>query len=373
MLFSDVQTNAHIFAHTIYQTIIHMKYQKKCSRGMTWLTLALSCISLLSSCGKQENSRFVFHLSEEAVAACHKELATLREIKTADISKLTTVVADWVVLQDSVYNCLSRDTAIQLNTHLTTDYYTVSDSIREELVRIAKLQPRSLHDVTYLKIHTAQGREKIHDSQDFKKACEIFSDMEKSGLYSDLAATLTAYNNLLDTTDVFSKENEVVAFLEEEDRCFRSLMNFLSEAGQNDLALITGKTARLFDDLYGRVSAGGNSTVSERMSLFLTMRFNRRIIQNAEACMKDIHGKKRLSDQQKDSYRWMLIQPFMSIDSYSMASLTDRQEKALLHLADELPTLFACLDNTPNSDKELQKLNEVLSDFFLSSYLKSSL
>lgn len=350
-----------------------MKYQKKCSRGMTWLTLALSCISLLSSCGKQENSRFVFHLSEEAVAACHKELATLREIKTADISKLTTVVADWVVLQDSVYNCLSRDTAIQLNTHLTTDYYTVSDSIREELVRIAKLQPRSLHDVTYLKIHTAQGREKIHDSQDFKKACEIFSDMEKSGLYSDLAATLTAYNNLLDTTDVFSKENEVVAFLEEEDRCFRSLMNFLSEAGQNDLALITGKTARLFDDLYGRVLAGGNSTVSERMSLFLTMRFNRRIIQNAEACMKDIHGKKRLSDQQKDSYRWMLIQPFMSIDRYSMASLTDRQEKALLHLADELPTLFACLDNTPNSDKELQKLNEVLSDFFLSSYLKSSL
>ena len=350
-----------------------MKYQKKCSRGMTWLTLALSCISLLSSCGKQENSRFVFHSSEEAVAACHKELATLREIKTADISKLTTVVADWVVLQDSVYNCLSRDTAIQLNTHLTTDYYTVSDSIREELVRIAKLQPRSLHDVTYLKIHTAQGREKIHDSQDFKNACEIFSDMEKSGLYSDLAATLTAYNNLLDTTDVFSKENEVVAFLEEEDRCFRSLMNFLSEAGQNDLALITGKTARLFDDLYGRVSAGGNSTVSERMSLFLTMRFNRRIIQNAEACMKDIHGKKRLSDQQKDSYRWMLIQPFMSIDRYSMASLTDRQEKALLHLADELPTLFACLDNTPNSDKELQKLNEVLSDFFLSSYLKSSL
>lgn len=350
-----------------------MKYQKKCSRGMTWLSLALSCILLLPSCGKQESSRFVFNSSEEAVAACHKELAALREIKTADISKLTTVVADWLVLQDSVYNCLSRDTTIQLNTHLTTDYYTVSDSIREELVRIAKLQPRSLHDVTYLKIHTAQGREKTHDSQDFKNACELFNGMEESGLYTDLAATLTAYNNLLDTTAAFSKENEVVSFLENEDRCFRSLMNFLSEAGQNDLALITGKTSRLFDDLYGRVSAGGNSTVSERMSLFLTMRFNRRIIQNAEACMKDIHGKKRLSDQQKDSYRWMLIQPFMSIDSYSMASLTDRQEKALLYLADELPSLFACLDNTPNSDKELQKLNEVLSDFFLSSYLKSSL
>lgn len=340
---------------------------------MTWLTLALSCISLLSSCGKQESSRFVFHSSEEAVTACHKELATLREIRTADISKLTTVVADWQVLQDSVYNCLSRDTSIQLNTHLTTDYYTVSDSIREELVRIAKLQPRSLHDVTYLKIHTAQGREKIHDSKDFKNASELFIGMEKSSLYSDLTATVTAYNNLLDTTAAFSKENEVVAFLEEEDRCFRSLMNFLSEAGQNDLALITGKTSRLFDDLYGRVSADGNSTVSERMSLFLTMRFNRRIIQNAEACMKDIHGKKRLSDQQKDSYRWMLIQPFMSIDSYAMASLTEQQEKAILKLADELPFLFAHLDGMAGNSNELNKLSEVLSDFFLSSYLKSSL
>ena len=315
----------------------------------------------------------MFHSSEEAVTACHKELATLREIRTADISKLTTVVADWQVLQDSVYNCLSRDTSIQLNTHLTTDYYTVSDSIREELVRIAKLQPRSLHDVTYLKIHTAQGREKIHDSQDFKNASELFIGMEKSSLYSDLTATVTAYNNLLDTTAAFSKENEVVAFLEEEDRCFRSLMNFLSEAGQNDLALITGKTSRLFDDLYGRVSAGGNSTVSERMSLFLTMRFNRRIIQNAEACMKDIHGKKRLSDQQKDSYRWMLIQPFMSIDSYAMASLTEQQEKAILKLADELPFLFAHLDGMAGNSNELNKLSEVLSDFFLSSYLKSSL
>ena len=340
---------------------------------MTWLTLTLSCISLLSSCGKQEGSRFVFHSSEEAVIACHKELATLREIRTADISKLTTVVADWQVLKDSVYNCLSRDTSIQLNTHLTTDYYTVSDSIREELVRIAKLQPRSLHDVTYLKIHTAQGREKIHDSQDFKNASELFIGMEKSSLYSDLTATVTAYNNLLDTTAAISKENEVVAFLEEEDRCFRSLMNFLSEAGQNDLALITGKTSRLFDDLYGRVSAGGNSTVSERMSLFLTMRFNRRIIQNAEACMKDIHGKKRLSDQQRDSYRWMLIQPFMSIDSYAMASLTEQQEKAILKLADELPFLFAHLDGMAGNSNELNKLSEVLSDFFLSSYLKSSL
>ena len=340
---------------------------------MTWLIAALSCMMLLQSCGKQESNRFVFHSSEEAVAACHKELATLREIKKADISRLTTVVADWLTLQDSVYNILARDTTIHLNTHLTTDYYTVSDSIREELVRIARLQPRSLHDVTYLKIHTARGRAKTRASQDFKNACELYEDTEKTSPYGDLTGTLFAYNNLLDTTVTFSKENEVVDFLRKEDRCFRSLMTFLNEVGLQDLTVITSKTSRLFDDLYGRVSAGGNSTVSERMALLLTMRFNRRIIQNAEACMKDINDNRHLSGQQKDNYRWMLIQPFMSIDSHAMASLTDRQETAMLQLADELPSLFAFLDDMGGDSSELSKLSEVLSDFFLSSYLKSSL
>ncbi len=340
---------------------------------MAWLLAALSCITLLLSCDKKENSRFAFHSSEEAVAACHSELVRLRNTKTADIKKLTSVVADWLALQDSVYNFLERDTTIHLNTALTTDYYMVADSIRDELIRIAKLQPRSLHDETYLKIHAAQGRTKTRASQDFRNACEMFDCMEETGPHRDLAGTLSAYNRLLDTTVAFSNEREVADFLREEDRCFRSLMTFLNEVEQHNLADITGKTSWLFDDLYRRVSARGDSPVSERMTLLLTMRFNRRIIQNAEACMRDIHGNRHLSDQQRDNYRWMLIQPFMSIDSYAMASLTDQQEKTMLRLADELPSLFATLDGMAGNSTELRKLSGVLSDFFLSSYLKSSL
>ena len=350
-----------------------MKYQTKCPKVMKWLTVALLTVTLLPSCSKPSTSRFLFHSPKEAIEACHSELTSLREIRTADIDKLTSVVNEWLVLQDSVYNCLASDTTIQLNTNLTTYYYIIVDSIRDEINRIARLQPRSLKDVTYLKIYTAKNREKTHSSKDFKNASEIFGNMEGAGLYKDLNTTTEAYISLLDTTPSFSKEDEVVDFLQKEDRCFRSLMAFLSEADQKELAIITSKTSRLFDDLYSRVSDGEKNSITERTSLLLTMRFNRRIIQNAEACMSDIKAKKRLTDQQKDNYRWMLIQPFMSIDGYSMASLTDGQEKSLLRLSDELPSLFAYLDNTPDSSKDLIKLSEVLSDFFLSSYMKSSL
>jgi hypothetical protein len=56
-----------------------------------------------------------------------------------------------------------------------------------------------------------------------------------------------------------------------------------------------------------------------------------------------------------------------------MAALTEEQEKQLLELADELPSLIAYLDDTPNKPDDLKKMTDILSDFFLSSYLKSTL
>ena len=368
-----MQSNNYTFACTIHQIVINMKYQSNKTKGMAWAAMALFAIMLHTSCSRQESNRFVFHSSEEAVAACHKQLAAFREVKDADTGKLTSVVSTWLELQDSVYTCLSNDTTIHSHSHLTTDYYSVADSIRGEILRIAKTRPRSLHDVTFLKIHTAIGRDKTRDSQDYKQACKMFNDMDKCHVYDDIRRTIETYNALLDTTAAFSKEHDVVMFLKEEDRCFRSLMNHLSEVDQEHLAAITDKTSRLFDDLYARVVSDSKNEVSERMTLFLTMRFNRRILQNAEACMRDIKARKQLDGQQRNNYRWMLIQPFMSIDNYSMASLTTDQEESFLRLAEELPSLFAYLDGTPEGSDDLNKMKEILSDFFLSSYLKSVL
>ena len=350
-----------------------MKYLKRLSFLSVWATVALMTVMLQTSCSKNEKKRFVFHSSEEAVAACHQTLAEFRDIKETDIERLTGVVSTWMELQDSVYNYLANDTTIQMNSQIMNDYYTVADSIRSEIERLAKTKTRSLHDVTYLKINTSHDRKHIRDSQDYKTACKMFGNMDKNNLYPDAGSTISAYNTLLDSTTVFSKEGDVLKFMEEEDKCFRSLMNNLTNIDQAELVLITSKTAHLFDDLYRRVSVDGQDPVSERVMLYLTMRFNRRILQNAEACRRDIKAKKALDAQQTDNYRWMLIQPFMSIDNYSMAALTDEQEKQMLALSDELPALMSYLDGTSDKPDDLKKMTEILSEFFLSSYLKSTL
>ena len=103
------------------------------------------------------------------------------------------------------------------------------------------------------------------------------------------------------------------------------------------------------------------------------MRFNRRIIQNAMACRNDIINNQRLDRDQRANYKWMLIQPFMAIDDYSTAVLTDDQRETLIKLTDELPALLGKLDVQKKSDNEQIKLTNVLANYFLKSYLSTTL
>ena len=121
-------------------------------------------------------------------------------------------------------------------------------------------------------------------------------------------------------------------------------MEHLSNVPVHDMQQLTEKTSRLFERLYSSVGRKSDE-VNDRTMLYLTMRFNRRIMQNAIACREDILNNKKLNQQQRVSYRWMLIQPYVSIDEYSTAALTEKQREELMIISKELPTLLTRLDN----------------------------
>ena len=184
--------------------------------------------------------------------------------------------------------------------------------------------------------------------------------------------TISAYYILLKSVKSFKQERQLLSFITEEDKCFRSLMNYLSKVSNSDLQNLTNATTAIFDDLYSSV---GNKSddVNDRTMLYLTMRFNRRIIQNAMACRNDIINNQRLDRDQRANYKWMLIQPFMAIDDYSTAVLTEEQRETLIKLTDELPALLGKLDVQKKSDNEQIKLTNVLANYFLKSYLSTTL
>ena len=149
-------------------------------------------------------------------------------------------------------------------------------------------------------------------------------------------------------------------------------MEHLSNVPVHDMQQLTEKTSRIFERLYSSVGKKSDE-VNDRTMLYLTMRFNRRIMQNAIACREDILNNKKLNQQQKVSYRWMLIQPYVSIDEYSTAALTEKQREELMIISKELPTLLTRLDNQKKTKEQEDKLVNTLSDYFLKSYISSTL
>lgn len=313
-----------------------------------------------------------FENSTEAIEACKAKLTELQSYKDADIEKVADLTSQWQELQDSSYSVFSKDSTINLKSPIAMAYFVISDSMRTELTRLAFSQQRSLQDVMYLKLNTASDREKIQKSDTYKKASEFYEKLDKKKTIKGLERILGDYNKLLSKTRTFEKEAQLLSFIQQEDRCFRSLMEHLSNVPMRDMQRLTQETSGLFNRLYDSVGKKSDE-INDRTMLYLTMRFNRRIMQNAIACREDILNNNHLNKEQRVSYRWMLIQPYVSMDEYSTSVLTKKQREELMILSKELPVLLNRLDNQKKTKKEEDKLVNTLADYFLKSYISSTL
>lgn len=331
------------------------------------LTLALTALAF-SSCTKHPS----FQNSTEAIEACKAKLSEIQSYKDADIEKVTDLTAQWQELKDSSYSVFSKDSTINLKSPVALAYFVISDSVRTELTRLAFSKQRSLQDVMYLKLNTASERAKMESSDTYKKASDFYGGLDKEQTIKGLPQILAIYNKLLNSTHDFKQESQLLTFIRQEDRCFRSLMEHLSNVPMDEMQRLTQKTTRLFDRLYSSVGQK-NDEVNDRTMLYLTMRFNRRIMQNAIACREDILNNKQLSQKQRVSYRWMLIQPYVSLDGYSTAALTKKQREELMVISKELPILLNRLDNKKKTKEEENKLIATLAEYFLKSYISATL
>ena len=329
----------------------------------------------LTGCGSKQKT-FTFETTQEAVSTCRQELARILPMTKCDIGQLGQLTSNWLTLQDSTFCVMMRDSTLQKDNELTSEFFAIADSFRIKLTQLALSERRTMKEVVSLKVATSNRRKALIKSKDYQTAQAFFKKMDQEPIYADLGKTLSAYDDLLTETEPFKTEQQLYHFIQQEDKCFRSLLAHLSEVPQPRLQTITDQTSTLFNTLYKDAMANQDDKASERVMLYLTMRFNRRIIQNAEACQTDIKAQKSLTKQQGANYRWMLIQPFMSIDDQAMAALTSQQVESLEKMAEELPRLLAYIDgkdydHTPK--EETNKLADVLSEYFLKSYLRSIL
>ena len=318
----------------------------------------------LVSCEKHP----AFKTSIEAIEACKKELDNLSSKTSVDTKELVKLTNEWIEIRDSSYSVFAKDPTMTIKSDKSYAYFMLSDSIRKKLEELAISKDRTLEDVMYLKLNTAAERNKVSNSKTYQEAVDFYESLDDIPIYTSLAKTLQEYDFLLKNTGILKKENQLLEFIKTEDRCYRSLMANLSQVTQTQLEKLTNRTARIISVLYANVGKKNNDA-NDKAMLYLTMRFNRRIVQNMVACREDIANEKKLNNTQRANYRWMLIQSYMGLDSYSIAALTEKQRKTMLNITKELPVLLTKLDGGKLTKETKNILSQTLSQYFLKTHM----
>ena len=124
-------------------------------------------------------------------------------------------------------------------------------------------------------------------------------------------------------------------FIGKEDILFRSFLIHIYEMDNEPLSDITQETERICRNIF--IAAKNGEIAARDAMVYMSMRTVRRLLQNSTACISDINSQKTMSKAQGNAYLWMIIQPFISIDQFSIATLTPQEHSHFNNIIAQLP------------------------------------
>lgn len=336
------------------------------------MTCILFMTIIITACSNGNN--YHFETPKDALKACESELNNLFRKKKVDIKELTEITNRWIALQDSSIHCIATTVNTDDYAPVINSFFKVSDSIRSQITALAYSLPRTMNDVIYLRVNITDGRENIEENEDYEKALDFYESLDKNNIIDSPEEAMKAYQELFKRIDQVKKENDLLEYIKEEDRCFRSLLKHQASVKPEIVEEISEETEDFFNKLQYAVSKQ-NEAQNKRLLAFLNIRINRRMIQYAEAYVSDIEKGVKITDESRETYRWAILQPYMTIDKYMAAYLSRKQKESLMEIGRKLPEYLSYIDElqTQITKKDKEKLTERIKDVLLSMTIKQSI
>ena len=338
-------------------------------KHMSMLSAIILAILLLASCSKNA-SESSFHDAREALDAQKEFLSRMKSDKDLSMEHLANKISKWRTLEDSVSACLMRDTIKKAHSFPMEEFSNVHDSIRDEFMRIATAKRRTFKDVLLLKMNASPYKSKKETDSLSLVASKFFESMDTIPLYNkgDKTRILTTYHFFLEKVkkEGIANQSHLLVFFYLEDRLFRTFLSHLYEMSDVSVSHITSGTEDVCK-MIAQSSRKGNLPARDAVA-YMAVRTNRRIIANAQTCVADIKSGKVTSAEQRTAYFWMILQPFLSIDDFGMAMLSENQRKDLVQLSIDALGTIACLSRSLQMDKNM---TDGLPDMFIKLYISS--
>lgn len=342
------------------------KSYSKTTLRMTGIYAVSFVMFTLASCDR-ESGKSMLDVQSETAGTYRKYLSDIRCLEKPSFKVLTEHVQQWQIIKDSVFTRLRRDTLNQSHTGLREECYRLHDSICIEFSRLVLSRPR-----TYQELLSFKGQfSSYNDDNELHHTAEgirpFFTSLDNYPPYKgDKAQILSAYRALLTKTiqDGIHSRDDLMAYITKEDVLFRAFLTHLHNLGGTHIADITHDTELCCSQIF--LAAKRKEITYREAMLYLSMRTNRRQIQNMQTCINDVRNKKISTPSQAHAYIWMLIQPYTLLDGFSMTLLSSEEQKQLDRMAAQTPETFNSLSLLMQSEsKRLSELPGMLMEIFI--------
>lgn len=294
------------------------------------------CIHGMASCSNMDE--YGFKDSADALDSYHRYLHSVMQIKSANTTDFCKELKRWTSYTDTVYHVLSKDSLFLKEVDLASRFTDLHDSIRKEMVRLTETWRYSYSDVFKIKRETSSYSSDRELQAAVKEAEPFFLSIDSLPVLAvDKKDLLVRYRHLLAETRAkgFSSKDDMLSYIRLEDVMFRSFLALLYEMDNEPVSDITRETEAICRAIY---KAASDKRISAKEAVvYMTMRTVRRLVLNSSACVEDINRKDMKSKAQGNAYLWMIIQPFIGIDEFSIATLTPNDLSCLNYVINQLP------------------------------------
>ena len=301
-----------------------------------FVLLVLPILTGCSSCGGMD--KLDFQSRKDALKVYRDYLEKVQKTGRTNTAGYGTLLREWKELNDTVYHYLANDSVFTKYHNETGDYFILHDSIRTEMLRLAETWRYGYGDVLLLKEQTCTYKEDKELLEAVKAAEPFYTSMDSVAIsVCDKASILKRYRYFLAEvkTNGINSRDELLDFIRQEDFLFRTFLAHLYEMDKEPLSDITKDTETICRDIF--IAARNGNIPAKDVVVYMSMRTVRRLLQNSVECVNNINSLEMKTKAQGNAYIWMIIQPFISIDQFSLATMTPQERSNFEYIISNLP------------------------------------
>lgn len=300
-------------------------------------------------------SLFSCNLKKGMSEICNKEDAfiaygefrnQLHNLDKSSTSNLLNNLREWSILEDTVLHYLISDSLTE-QSHKIQDMVrcaTIRNDITSEINRLVDSQLHTYADI--IDIQQSLNGQNLKDKYpNIYKDAECFFNELPAKIHTKKTAyeVITNYANklLYWQSKGFSSKQDMLEFIKEEDYLFISFLEHIYEYDSKSIHTIIMTTENISKLMFQATSIG-NLDIRE-LQLYMGMRTNRRLMQNATKCADAILSKQVKTPEQAAMTVLMLLNPYFNKNHVCTGIHTKKQIEELHHLGEQISPLINLL------------------------------